>query len=115
VKEAIFHPEARAETRESFDFYEAHGLMGLVSGSCQPSSTPWSELLFTRKRVLPLLANSASGSFRAFPTISSIVSGKIIFTSLPWLTIVVVRAIGANEPTVASHRLKNDARRSRAS
>jgi len=23
VKEAIFHPEARAETRESFDFYEA--------------------------------------------------------------------------------------------
>jgi hypothetical protein len=34
---------------------------------------------------------------------------------LPWLTIVVVRAIGANEPTVANHRLKNDARRPRAS
>jgi hypothetical protein len=43
------------------------------------------------------------------------VSGKIIFTSLPSLTIVVVRAIGANESTVANHRLKNDARRSRTS
>lgn len=114
MKDAIFHPEARAETRESFDFYEAR-LDGLGLRFLSAVERPWNELLFTRKRVLPSLANSASGSFRAFPTTSSIVSGKIIFTSLLWLTIVVVRAIGANEPTVANHWLKNDAQRPRAS
>jgi hypothetical protein len=43
------------------------------------------------------------------------VSGKVISTSLPWLTIIVVRAIGGSERTVANYRLKNDARRARAS
>ena len=65
--------------------------------------------------MLPSLSNSASELFLVFPTTSFIVSGKIIFTSLLWLIIVVVQVIGANEPIVANDGLKNDARSTRAS
>ena len=39
MSDFLTHPEARAEMRESFNFYEAR-LNGLGSGSCQPSSRP---------------------------------------------------------------------------
>src|SRR5690349_13230930 len=84
------------------------GLMDSVFGSYWPSSRQSNEFLLIRKRVLPSLANSASGLFLVFPTTSSIVSGKIIFSSLRLLIIIVVRAIGANDPFVANHRVGKD-------
>jgi hypothetical protein len=114
VKEAIFHPEARAEMNESFDFYEARldglGLRLLLAV----------EQTVERISTHPEAGAPLAGEFRkrivpGFPYTSSIVFGKIIFTSLLWLIIVVVQVIGANEPIVANDRLKNDARSTRAS
>lgn len=78
------------------------GLMDSVFGFYRPSSGQSNEFLLIRKRVLPSVANSASGLFLVFPTTSSIVSGKIIFTSLRLLITAVVQVIGANDPIVAN-------------
>ena len=59
--------------------------------------------------MLRSLVNSANGSFLVFPTTSSIVSGRTMFTSLPSLIIVVAQVIGANEPIVANNRVEKDA------
>ena len=105
MKEAIFHPEARAEMRESIEFYE-RGLKGSVSGSCQPWSRRRNGFPLTRRQAPHWPANSASGSFRVFPTTSSIVFGRITSTLLQSLTITGVRVIGATDPLVANHRLE---------
>ena len=99
---------------ETFDFYEAL-LDGLGFRFLLAVEQTVKRFLLTRKQVLASLANSASGLFLVFLTTSSIVSGKIIFTLLLWLVIVVGQVIGANEPIVANDRLKNDARSTRAS
>ena len=108
MKEAIFHPEARVEMNESFDFYEAR-LDGLgirfllaVEQTVERISTHPTPVL------LSALANSANGSFLVFPTTSSTASGKITFTSLQ-LLITAVQVIGANEPIVANYRVEKDA------
>jgi len=108
VKDAIFHPEARVEMNESFDFYEAR-LDGLgirfllaVEQTVERISTHPTPVL------LSALANSANGSFLVFPTTSSTASGKITFTSLQ-LLITAVQVIGANEPIVANYRVEKDA------
>jgi hypothetical protein len=105
VKEAIFHPEARAEMRESFEFYEARlGGLGLRFLSAVEQTV---ERISTHPEAgAPLASEFRSGSFRGFPTTSSIVSGRITSTSLPWLTITVVRGTGATDPPVANHRLE---------
>jgi hypothetical protein len=109
VKEAIFHPEARVEMNESFDFYEAR-LDGLgirfllaVEQTVERISTHPTPVL------LSALANSANGSFLVFPTTSSTASGKFTFTSLQLLMTAVVQVIGANEPIVANYRVEKDA------
>ena len=114
MKEAIFHPEARAEMRESIEFYEAR-LDGL--GLRFLSAV---EQTAERISIHPEAGTPLAGEFRkrivwVFPTTSSIVSGRIISISLLSLTIIVVRVIGASEPTVANHRLKNPAQSTRAS
>ena len=113
MKEIIFHPEARAEMREAVEFYEARldGL-GLRFLSAVEQTA---ERVSDHPEAPRLVVNFASGSFLGFPTTSSIVSGKITSTSWPWLINTVVQAIGATGPTVANHRLKNDAHRARAS
>jgi len=83
--------------------------MDSVFGSYRPSSKQSNEFLLTPRRVLPSLANSASGLFLVSLTTSSIVFGKIIFTLLLWLTIVVGQLIGANEPIGANYRVEQDA------
>lgn len=85
------------------------GLMVSVFGSCRPSSRQSKEFVPIRKRALLSLANSVSGLFLVFPTTLSIVSGKIIFTSLRSLITVVVQGIGANDPIVANHRVEKAA------
>jgi hypothetical protein len=112
VKEIIFHPEARAEMREAVEFYEAR-LDGLGLRFL-------SAVEQTAERVSdhPEAGAPLGGEFRkriGFPKTSSTVSGKITSTSWPWLINTVVQAIGATGPTVANHRLKNDAHRARAS
>jgi len=89
-------------------------LMGSVSGSCQPSRRQQNGLLLSRRQASLLVANFAIGSFLVFHTQSSIVSGKITSIALPSLTKTVVLAIGGSDPTVANHRLKNDACGARA-
>lgn len=98
MKEAIFHPEARVEMNESFDFYEAR-LDGLgirfllaVEQTVERISThPDAGALVVagefRKRIVP-----------GFPYNITTASGKITFTSLQLLITAVVQVIGANEP-----------------
>ena len=102
MKEAIFHPEARAEMRESIDFYEVR-LEGLGLRFLAAVEETTQRIVAYPEAGAPL-----AGEFRTM-------CGRIISTSLLWLTIIVGRAIGANEPVVANHRLKNDARRAYAS
>ena len=108
MKQAIFHPEARAEMRESVEFYEARleglGFRFLSAVERQRNGFPP-----TLKQVPRSVADSENGSFRVSPTTLSIESGRITFTSLPSLTIIVVRAIGAIGLIVANHRLKTAA------
>jgi hypothetical protein len=106
VKEAIFHPDARAEMSESFDFYQAR-LDGLGLRFLSAVEQTVERISTHPEAGAPSVANSASESFLVFPTTSSIVSGKIIFTSLLWLIIVVVRVIGASEPIAANHQLSH--------
>jgi hypothetical protein len=110
VKEAIFHPEARAEMSESFDFYESR-LDGLGVRFLSAVEQTVEQISTHPEAGVPSLANSANALFMVFPTTSSIVFGKIIFISSLWPTTVVGQVIGANEPIVANHRVEKDASR----
>ena len=105
MKEAIFHPEARAEMRESVEFYEVQ-LDGLGSQFLSVVEQTAERISTTLKQAPRSLAVFGSGSFLVFPTTLSIESGRITSTSLPSLNIVVVRAIGARDRIVANHRLE---------
>jgi hypothetical protein len=109
VKQAIFHPEARAEMRESIEFYEAR-LDGLGLRFLSAVEQTAERISIHPEEAPPSPANSASGSFRVFPTTSSIASGRITSTSLPSLTTTVVRAIGTTDLTVANYRLEQSPR-----
>lgn len=113
MKEIIFHPEARADMRESVESYDS-SLNGLGLRFLSAVEQTTERITAHPEAGTPLVANSASGSFLVFHTPSSIVSGKITSISLPSLTNTVVLAIGGSEPTVANHRLKNDACGARA-
>jgi hypothetical protein len=104
VKQAIFHPEARAEMRESIEFYEAR-LDGLGLRFLSAVEQTAERISIHPEEAPPSPANSASGSFRVFPTTSSIASGRITSTSLPSLTTTVVRAIGTIDLPIVDHRL----------
>ncbi len=105
MKEAIFHPEARAEMRESVEFYEAQ-LDGLGSQFLSAAEQTAERISTHPQAGARSLAVFGSGSFRVFPTTLSIESGRITSTSLPSLNIVVVRAIGASDRIVANHWLE---------
>jgi hypothetical protein len=90
VKEPIFHPEARAELRESVEFYETRldglGLrfLAAVEGTAE------------RISASPEAGSPLAGGFR-----------KRIVLGFPYnIVYTVVRAIGANGPTVANRRLE---------
>jgi hypothetical protein len=104
VKEAIFHPEARAEMRESIEFYEARleglGLRFLsaveqtaerISTHPEVGAPPAGEF---RKRIVP-----------GFPYNIIYRVWEVTSTLLQSLTITVVRVIGATDPLVANHRV----------
>jgi hypothetical protein len=105
VKEAIFHPEARAEMRESIEFYEARleglGLRFLLAVE------QTAERIFTHPEAgAPLAGEFRKRIVPGFPITSSIVFGRITSTLLQSLTITVVRVIGATDPLVANHQLE---------
>ncbi len=93
---------------ESFDFYEAR-LDGLGLRFLSAIEQTVEQISTHPEAGAPSPANFANGSFPVFLTTSSTVFGKIIFTSLLWLIIVVGQVIGANEPVVANHRVEKDA------
>jgi plasmid stabilization system protein ParE len=114
VKEAIFHPEARAEMREAFDFYEAR-LDGLGLRFLSAVEQTVERITIHPEAGAPLAGEFRKRIIPGFPynIIYRVWEDYIYFVAVA--PIVVVRAIGANEPIVANNRLKNDARRPRAS
>ena len=103
MKEAIFHPEARAEVRESVEFYEAR-LDGLGLRFLAAVEATAERISTNPKAGSPLAAELRKRIIQGFPYNIIYRAGRITFTSLQSLTITVVRAIGATGPPVASHR-----------
>jgi hypothetical protein len=68
VTQVIFHPEARAEMGEAFNFYEARlGGLGLRFLSAIEQTAE--RILPIRKRAFHSLANSANELFMVSPTV----------------------------------------------
>jgi plasmid stabilization system protein ParE len=105
VKEPIFHPEARAEARETVEFYEARldglGLRFLAAV----------EVAAERVSANPEVGAPLAGGFRkrivpGFPynIIYRVWEDYIYLVAVAHTT--VVRAIGAREPIAAEQRLE---------
>ncbi|MBI2365450.1 MAG: hypothetical protein HYV01_10690 [Deltaproteobacteria bacterium] len=102
MKETIFHPEARAEADESVKFYEAR-LNGLGLRFLTAIEATAERISTNPRQAHRSLADFASGSFRGFPTTSSIGPGRITSIWLPLPTTSVVRDIGATALTADNH------------
>ena len=105
MKEAIFHPAARAEIREAFNFYEAR-LDGL--GLRFLSSV---EQTAERITIHPEAGAPLAGEFRkrivlGFPYNIIYRVWEITSISSPWLTIAVAPVTGASEAIVANDRVE---------
>ena len=105
MKEAIFHPEARGEMRESVEFYEVQ-LDGLGSQFLSAVEQTAERISTHPEAGAPLARGFRKRIVPGFPYNIIYQSGRITSTSLPSLTIVVVRAIGASDRIVANHRLE---------
>ena len=109
MKEAIFHPEARAEMRESVLFYESRldglGLLFLAAvektteriSTCSEAGVPLVGEF--RKRIVP-----------GFPYNIIIASGRITCTSWLLPTNPVALVIGGSGSTIANHQLEKSLR-----
>jgi len=109
VKEAIFHPEARAEMRESVEFYEVH-LDGLGFRFLAAVEQAAERISTHPEAGTPLAGGFRKRIVRVFPTASSIACERITFTWLLSPISIVGRAIGGSEPAVAHHSVQPPAR-----
>lgn len=93
MKEAVFHPEARAEVSQSVEFYEAR-LNGLGLRFLSAVEQTAERISASPEAGPPL--------FQGFRIVSSIVFGKTTCISLLLPTNTAARTTGASERTAAN-------------